>query len=171
MRNPRVLLAAAVAAIAALVVVLVVVLGGGDSDDGGTPAGAANATATAPAPGGAAPELLPVPAQKARVELQLERAEGPGYEELLVSLPDERMNTPETNANAPTAQLTCVDRRGKQTVSAEHPWPLVVEEGFPPHIHQPALPKVLDTVRRCRLQGRGIDFSGSVKGRLPRLPQ
>ena len=67
--------------------------------------------------------------------------------------------------------LTCVDRGGKQTVRAEHPWPLVVEEGFPPHTHQPALPKVLDTVRRCRLQGRGIDFSGSVKGRLPRLPQ
>jgi hypothetical protein len=171
MRNPRVMLAAAVAAVAALVVILVVVLGGGDSDDGGTPAGAANSTATAPPADAPALKLLPVPAEKARVELKLERAEGPGYEELLVSLPDERMNTPETNANAPTAQLTCVDRSGKQTVRAEHPWPLVVEEGFPPHIHQPALPKVLNSVRRCRLEGRGIDFSGSVKNRLPRLPQ
>jgi hypothetical protein len=171
MRNPRILLAAAVAAVAALVMVLVVVLGGGDSDDGGARAGAANSTATAPPADAPALELLPVPAEKARVELKLERAEGAGYEELLVSLPDERMNTPETNANAPTAQLTCVDRGGKQTVRAEHPWPLVVEEGFPPHIHQPALPKVLNTVRRCRREGRGIDFSGSVKNRLPRLPQ
>jgi hypothetical protein len=170
MRNPRVLLAAAVAGVAALVVVLVVVLGGGDSGGDGTVAGAANGTATTPA-GATAPKLLPVPAEKARVKLKLERAQGPGYEELLVSLPDERMNTPETNANAPTALLTCVDRSGRRTVHGEHPWPLVVEEGYPPHIHQPALPKVLDTVRRCRLQGRGIDFSGSVKNRLPRLPQ
>jgi hypothetical protein len=171
MRNPRVMLAAAVAVVAALVVVLVVVLGGGDSDGDGTVAGAANGTATAPPAAPAGPELLPVPAEKAHVKLKLERAEGPGYEELLVSLPDERMNTPETNANAPTAVLTCVDRTGRQTVRGEHPWPLVVEEGYPPHIHQPALAKVLNTVRRCRLRGRGIDFAGSVKGRLPRLRQ
>ena len=171
MRNPRVILAAAVAVLAALVVVLLVVLGGGgDSDDGGTVVGAATGTATATAP---APQsnLLPVPAHKAQVKLKLERAQTTGYEELLVSLPDERMNTLGTNANAPTVLLTCRDRRGRQTVRSEHPWPLIVEEGYPPHIHQPALTKVLDTVRSCRLEGRGIDFSGSIKGRLPRLEQ
>jgi hypothetical protein len=168
MRNPRVILAAAVAAVAALVVVLVVVLGGGDPDGGGTVAGPAVGTATAPDPGS---DLLPVPAHKAKVKLKLERAQTTGYEELLVSLPDERMNTLKANANAPTVLLTCRDRRGRQTVRSEHPWPLIVEEGYPPHIHQPALTKVLDTVRSCRLEGRGIDFSGRVEGRLPRLRQ
>jgi len=167
MRNPRVILAA-VAAVGCVVVVLLVALGGRDSGDRGTVAGGPTTTVTEP---GAESGLPPVPARKARAGLTLERADGPGYEELLVSLPDERMNTAETNAGATMVLLTCDDRSGRQTLLQEHAWPLVVEEGFPPHVHRPARPNVLDTLRSCRLEGRGIDFSGRVEGRLPRLDQ
>ncbi len=45
---------------------------------------------------------------------------------------------------------------------------LLEEPGFPPHIHQPAPPEVLNSVRSCRLTGTGIDFTDAVSGRPPR---
>ncbi len=153
-------------------VVLIVVLAGGGGSEGGTPAAqtiaseAPATTATTPAP-----KLLPVPARKATAKLRLQRAESNGYEELLVSLPDERLNTLQTNAGEPFVLLLCADRDGRQLVRQRWDYPLVVEQGFPPHIHQPALPKVLDGVRSCRLRGRGIAFAGAVRGRVPRLAQ
>ena len=146
MPNARILVAAAVgvAAVAGLVIVLA---GGSDGDD------AAEA---------------PLPTQRAT--LTLERAEHPaGYEELIVSLPDERLNTPETTGGETSVLLTCTDDRGRVTIRQRQPWPLQIEAGFAPHAHQPAKPEVLDSLRRCTLTGKGIDFEGRVSGRLPML--
>jgi len=85
-----------------------------------------------------------------------------------VSLPNERLNNLETSGGSRTVFLTCTARDGRTIVSSRWPWPLIVEEGFPPHIHQPAIAKTLEDVQACRLKGNGIDFSGSVRGRLPR---
>ncbi len=103
-----------------------------------------------------------------REELTLERVQlEPGDEELIVSLPDERLNNLQTTGGATSVLLTCIDEDGRVSVRERHPWPLVVEAGYPPHVHQPARPELLDSLRRCRLTGRGIDFVGSVR-RLPR---
>ena len=147
MPNARILVAVAVgvAAVAGLVIVLA---GGSDGDDNGADA----------------------PVRTQRATLTLERAEHPaGYEELIVSLPDERLNTPETTGGKTSVLLTCADDRGRVTIRQPQPWPLQIEAGFPPHAHQPAKPEVLDSLRRCSLTGQGIDFEGSVSGRLPML--
>jgi hypothetical protein len=45
---------------------------------------------------------------------------------------------------------------------------MMEEFGYPfPHLHVPVGPQLLDTIRRCRLTGPGIDFEGRVPGRLP----
>ncbi|HWC27147.1 MAG TPA: hypothetical protein VG474_11240, partial [Solirubrobacteraceae bacterium] len=99
-----------------------------------------------------------------RATLTLERTQlEPDEEELIVSLPNERLNTLQTTRGATSVLLTCVDEDGRVSVRQRHPWPLVVEAGYPPHIHQPATPELLDSLRRCRLTGRGIAFVGSVR--------
>ena len=146
MPNARILVAGAAgaAAVAALVIVLA---GGSDGDD--------------------RPEA---PLRTQRAELTLERAEHPaGYEELIVSLRDERLNTPATAGGATSVLLTCVDDRGRVTIRERQPWPLQIEPGYPPHAHQPVKPEILDSLRRCRLTARGIEFEGRVSGRLPVL--
>ena len=147
MPNTRILVAVAVglAAVAGLVIVLAA--GSGGEDD------AADA-----------------PVRTQRATLTLERAEHPaGYEELIVSLPDERLNTPETTGGETSVLLTCADDRGRVTIRQPQPWPLQIEPGFPPHAHQPAKEEVLDSLRRCTLTAQGIDFEGRVSGRLPML--
>ena len=105
----------------------------------------------------------------AHVNLTLERAVQPeaGYEEVIVSLPNQRLNNLGTTGGAKSVLLRCFAKNGRMTIHQRHPWPLVVEPGYPPHIHQPALAKVLDTLGRCRLTGPGVDFAGRVAGRLP----
>ncbi|MGH3992833.1 MAG: hypothetical protein ACRDSN_10275, partial [Pseudonocardiaceae bacterium] len=63
--------------------------------------------------------------------------------------------------------LRCVDRSGRVTIRQRHKWPLVEETGYAPHIHQPAVPEVLDGLRSCRITGPGVAFAGRVAGRLP----
>lgn len=146
MTNVRIVVAAAVgtAAVAALAIVLA---GGSD--------------------GGEGPQA---PVRTQRATLVLERAEHPaGHEELIVSLRDERLNTPATAGGASSVLLTCVDDRGRVTIRERQPWPLQIEPGYPPHAHQPAEREILDSLRRCRLLARGIEFEGRVSGRLPVL--
>ena len=156
MRNPRVLIAAAVLAV--LVVVAVVAFVAGGSDGGTDRAGPAEA------------ERPAEPARTVRSALTLERAVLPTTgqpEELVVSLPEERLNVPETTGGEPTVLLRCVDEEGAENLRQTVSWPLLEEPGFPPHIHQAIRPDVLDGVRGCRLTGPGIDFGGRVPGRVP----
>lgn len=152
MGNPRVLIAAAVLLTALVAVAAVVLLAGGSEDDTEGPVRAAT------------------PLRTVRSELTLERAVVPTTgrpEELLVSLPDQRLNTLATTGGETSVLLRCVDKGGAATLSQKVAWPLLEEVGFPPHIHQPIRPQVLDGVRGCRLTGPGIDFSGRVSGRVP----
>ena len=136
--------------VAAVVVVVVVVVAGGSEGGGGEK-----------------------PVRTVRAQLTLERFARPdlGGVELLVSLPDERLNTPETTGGETSVLLRCVDRSGAEAIRQQTEWPLLEEVGFPPHIHQPVRPQVLNRVRSCRLTGRGIDFAGRVEGRVPKARQ
>jgi len=140
--NPRILLAGGVLPVALTVVA--VVANAGTGGDKGTD-------------------------EPVRAKLTLERAAQPeaGYDEAVVSVPNQRLNSLDTTGGATSVLLRCLDRDGRVTVHQRHKWPLVEEDGYPPHIHQPAAEKVLDSLRRCRLTGSGIDFSGSTAGALP----
>ena len=59
------------------------------------------------------------------------------------------------------------DAGGAAAIDRTVDWPLLEEEGYPPHIHQPADARLLERIRSCRLSGPGIDFDGRVVGRLP----
>ncbi len=114
------------------------------------------------------------PRRTVRARLTLERFMQPetGRAELLVSLPEKRLNQPDTTGGATSVLLRCVDQTGAVRVRRPTAWPLLEELGYPlPHIHQPASRKVLDSIRACRLTGSGIDFAGRVPGRLPRAAQ
>ena len=149
-----------VAAVLAVVgVLVVVVLTAGGSDDGADP----------PLRTGT-PRPLAEPARTVRSELTLERFVVPTTgqpEELVVSLPEERLNVPATTGGATQVLLRCVDRSGAEKLRQTVAWPLLEEPGYPPHIHQAIRPDVLVGVRGCRLTGPGIDFRGRVSGRVP----
>jgi hypothetical protein len=99
-----------------------------------------------------------------RAQLIIERSVLPttGQPELLVSLPDQRLNSLETTGGETGVLLGCADEAGAVTIRQQHEWPLLEEEGFPPHVHQPAAAQQLDSVRSCRLTGNGIDFAGHL---------
>lgn len=147
MRNPRILLAGVVA-LAVPVGAAVVLIAGGGSEEGG---------------GGGEP-VPPI-----RGTVRLERGPAPqGGQELIVSLADPRLNSAPAPEGATSVLLRCVDRTGRMTINGRHAWPLAEEPGYPPHVHQPAEPRVLDRLRSCRLTGTGIALAGRVVGRLPR---
>lgn len=148
MRNPRTVLAGVVALVVLCVAIIIIVTG----DSGGARSAKA-------------------PVRTARAKLTLERAAPPETPslELVVSLPDERLNTRDTTGGKASVLLTCLDEGGRRLFRVRHPWPLVEEYGYPPHIHQPAAADVLDRLRSCRLTATGIDFAGRAPGRLPRL--
>ena len=110
------------------------------------------------------------PVRTVRSALTLERVVLPTTgqpEELVVSLPEQRLNVPETTGGETTVLLRCVDEGGAEKLRQMVGWPLLEEPGYPPHIHQPIRPDVLESVRSCRLTGTGIDFEGRVPGRVP----
>jgi len=147
MPNPRVFVASAVA-LAAIVVVGIVFMGGSDEPEAAKPPAA--------------------PARTVRGPITLERVVlRPGAEELVVSLPDEQLNTAQTTGGATSVLLRCVDEAGSEAIRQRHPWPLEVEYGYPPHVHQPAKAGVLAELRSCRLTGPGIDFTGDAPPAQP----
>ena len=94
-----------------------------------------------------------------------------GYDELVVNLPDRRLNTIETTGGATSVLLRCVDKNGRETIRQRHDWPPLEEYGHPStHVHQPAAENVLDNLHACRMTGRGINFEGRVRGRLRSSP-
>ena len=153
MRNPRLLVAAGVVLVA--VALGVVLLAGSDGD---APVGDDRPAAT-----------QTEPLRTVTATLTLEQAVRPdtGGRELLVSVPGPQFNTPELTRGAPLVALRCFDRGGTLVIDQPVDWPLEEEAGYPPHIHRPAPRRELDVIRRCRLTAPGIDFEGSVPGRLP----
>jgi len=159
MKSSRVLIAVAALAVSGVLAVVIFVVGGSDGATGGTDN---EGTTGAERPAEALPAV--------RSELTLERAIVPTTgqpEELVVSLPAQRLNALETTGGATRVLLRCVEASGAETLREAVAWPLLEEAGFPPHIHQPIRPDVLDGVRGCRLTGPGIDFEGRVPGRVP----
>lgn len=144
MSDPRLLIAAGVALIALVVGVGLSLTGGGG--------GSVDADRT--------PRIV-------RGELTLEKvtAAGAGGSELLVSLADPALNTPEVTGGARVVSLRCFDDSGTVAIRRVADWPLVEEPGYLPHIHQPAGRRLLDSIRACRLTGPGIDFEGQITGR------
>jgi hypothetical protein len=154
-KNPRVLLAAGIVVAAALLAVLF--LPGGDGDTKREGDGSPTRT-------GSPPALTIV---RAKPTLEQAKQADTGQPELLVSLPDPRLNTLALTGGESHVSLTCLDRGGEPAVLARVAWPLVEEPGYPPHIHQPAGQELLDRIESCRLEGPGMDFEGRVSGRLP----
>jgi hypothetical protein len=143
-KNPRVLLAVGFA-VAALVVVVVLAVGGSGEDDA-------------------------EPLRTTRAPLTLERYTLPdtGATELLISLREQGLNTPERTGGATSVALRCSSADGTVKFRTRTMWPLLEETGYPfPHIHQPAGRKLLRSIRACRLTGPGIDFEGTVPGPPP----
>jgi hypothetical protein len=151
-RNPRVLLAIAVGAVAVVAIVLGVWLTAGSGGD---------ETSAEKAP----PRVV-------RGALTLEEFQRPddGQRELLVSLPGPQYNRPDLVRGTPVVLLRCFDRTGNVVTRISYDWPLVEEFGFAPHIHRPADARTLRSIRRCSLTAPGIDFAGTVSGRLPAAP-
>ncbi len=144
MRNTRVLLAGGVV-LAAGVAVLALSLGGGSGD------------------------AVDRPPRVVRAPLTLERFIAPGAAapELLVSLSVPRLNTTEVTGGARTVTLRCSDASGATVIARPAEWPMLEEAGLPPHIHQPAGQRLLDSIRACRITGPGIEFEGRVAARAP----
>ncbi len=147
-KNPRLLFAAGVVIAAVVLGIVFLPPAGGGSDDED-----------------AAPHVT-------RATLTLERAVRPdtASQELLVSLPGPQLNTPQITGGATVVWLRCLDGSGQTVVRRPVDWPSVEEEGFPPHIHQPAGQRTLDGIRRCSLTGPGIDFRAALSGPLPVPP-
>lgn len=141
--NPRVLFAAGVLGLA--VVVSVVLMTGAD---GGS---------TTPDE----PDVL-----RATLRLELATRPNTGGRELLVSLPGPQLNNLSVTGGARLVWLRCLDRNGRTIIRQPINWPLVEEDGYPPHLHQPADQPLLDSVQSCRLTGPGIDYNGLVPGRF-----
>jgi hypothetical protein len=145
LRNPRALLAAGILVVA--VVAGVVLVPGGASDPGGD-------------------GDRPLHVERAPLTLEAFTRPDTGERELLVSLAVPRLNSRDVTGGAPLVWLRCLDRRGATAIRRPIDWPLIEEPGFPPHIHQPASRRLLESIRSCRLTGPGMDFEGRVSGRL-----
>jgi hypothetical protein len=145
-RNPRVLLAAALL-LGLLVAGVVLLTSGGD---------------TRPA------HNAPLPVVRSSLTLQQRDTPDSGPE-LLISLPEARLNSRKTTGGDTSVALTCFSAGGARAFRVPQPWPMMEEFGYPlPHLHVPVGPQLLETIRRCRLTGPGIDLEGQVPGRLPR---
>src|SRR5215210_305277 len=143
MKNPRALIAAAVLLVAAAIAGVVLSFAGDSGTDRDTPPRAVETT----------------PPRTAQAKLTLEQFKRPdtGRAELLISLPEARLNVPATTGGETTVLLRCFDTRGAGAMSLPTQWPLLEEFGYPlPHIHQPANRQLLNSIRRCRLTGPGI---------------
>lgn len=91
------------------------------------------------------------PRHPVRAELRLEQFMrlDSGERELLVSLAAPQLNTLAVTGGERVVLLRCVDSAGAPLVRRPTQWPLLEEEGFLPHIHQPASRKQLDSVARA----------------------
>jgi hypothetical protein len=118
-------------------------------------------------PPDAARARTPLPVVRSKLTLAEFDRQDAGTE-LLVSLPTSRLNTAKTTGGERSVTLTCFGANGARAFSVPQAWPMMEEFGYPfPHLHVPVGPQLLDTIRRCRLTGPGIDFEGRVPGRLP----
>jgi hypothetical protein len=109
----------------------------------------------------------PLRTTHARLTLEAYGQPETGETELLISLHDKRLNTPDRTGGAKSVELQCSDAHSVKFRTRTR-WPLLEEYGYPyPHIHQLAGLQLLKSIRECRLTGPGISFEGRVHGPPP----
>jgi hypothetical protein len=90
-----------------------------------------------------------------------------GEPELLISLIEQELNTPETTDGKKVVRLECRGRDGQPVLTADQKWPFIKEKGYDyPHAHQAATPEQVQRADSCRLQGTSVSLEADVKGAL-----
>ena len=97
--------------------------------------------------------------------LTVERSFVPGTRqpEVLVSV-QRKLNVAETAENGRTVRLICTDDDGRKVIEARSDWPFIEEPNYPlPHTHQPASPKEIARIAKCRVAGTTVELSGRMR--------
>jgi hypothetical protein len=99
-------------------------------------------------------------------ELRIETLRaGGGDPELVVSLPDDDLNTLETSGGKPSVTFECLDASGAVELRVEHLFPFTDTDGGvqPPHVHQRLSRRQLSAIERCRLEDTTPPLQGPVE--------
>lgn len=102
------------------------------------------------------------PAQ-ARTGLVLERYVDPETlrPEIVAYLPEHGLNKRDVVPSGRVA-FKCFDGAGKTVLSTTEKWPLTTDLGGAlPHAHRPVSSEVLETIRRCTLDGGRLRITGA----------
>jgi hypothetical protein len=96
-----------------------------------------------------------------------------GFPEIVVSLPSDDLNVPETVEGARSVGLECTDTSGKVEFRVEHLFPFTDTDGgtVPPHVHQQVSPGQLEAVERCRLEGTTVELEGELRAGSEQTPE
>lgn len=96
-----------------------------------------------------------------------------GFPEIVVSLPSDDLNVPETVDGARSVGLECIDTSGEVEFRVEHLFPFTdTDDGtVPPHVHQQVSPGQLEAVERCRLEGTTVELEGELRAGSEQAPE
>jgi hypothetical protein len=90
-----------------------------------------------------------------------------GAPELIVSLPEEELNTLKTTEGKRTVHLRCIGRQGQAVLDATPKWPFITEAGYEyPHVHQAATAEQVQRADNCRLRADDLNLEADVEGAL-----
>jgi hypothetical protein len=90
-----------------------------------------------------------------------------GAPELVFSVADGDLNTPNTTKGKRTVRLECIGSQGHVVLNARHVWPFVDERGAVyPHAHQTAGREQVQRAERCRVRGTRIRLEADVQDAL-----
>jgi hypothetical protein len=98
-------------------------------------------------------------------ELRVETVAAEGGEpEIVVSLPGDDLNEPETVDGNRSVGLECLDATGAVEFRVEHLFPFTDTDGgtSPPHVHQQVSRRQLAAIERCRLDGTSVELEGEL---------
>ena len=90
-----------------------------------------------------------------------------GDPELLLSLGNEDLNTPEAANGKRTVRVVCRGRQGQPVLDEKQKWPFILEKGYDyAHAHQAASPEQVQRADRCRVLGTRAKLDAGVEGSL-----
>jgi hypothetical protein len=100
-------------------------------------------------------------------ELTVETLAAPpgGNPQIVVSLPSEDVNVPETVDGARSVSLACLAQGGEVEFRVEHLFPFTdTDDGTePPHVHQTVSSEQLEAIDSCRLEGTAVELEGELQ--------